>query len=419
MTSDISYQSINPPSRRRGVFSIVAGTLVTSILGASYAYSAYKVYLEKLWGSSFWAAMPFSVFILTFSFSSIIGGRVYDKKGIKTSIFLSIFFVFLGLLLSALLVTFSNPLFIVFTYGVLTGLGNGLGYVPVVAMARKWFPDRAGLVTGVVIFGYGGSAMLFAPLKTWLLGSIGLTNTFTAVAFISLLLGIPAYLLIKDPSPSILSYYSKFSGKRIVLPRQDLDPVNVVKTLDYWFLWVSYVMVSGAGLMLIGHLIPFAKLRGLSSIEAAIAVSIFSAMNALGRPPAGWVSDKIGRYGRPITMTILFTIQSLIFIALAYIGSSLIEIYLLVAIAGFIYGSALALYPAATGDFFGLKHLSMNYALVFTGWGISGLIFPSLGGYIKDVTGGYEVALIVFGVVSLIGSIICSLLVKRLKIYID
>lgn len=108
-------------------------------------------------GSSFWAALPFSVFIAVFALSSIIGGKLYMQKGIKKTAGLSIASVSSGLLLSSLVEYISLPLYLVATYGVLVGLGNGLGYIPVVTLARRWFPDRAGLVTGIIILGYGGA----------------------------------------------------------------------------------------------------------------------------------------------------------------------------------------------------------------------------------------------------------------------
>ncbi|MEM0378557.1 MAG: OFA family MFS transporter [Thermofilaceae archaeon] len=410
--------SPSAPGRRQGWISIAAGTAITSVLGASYAYSVYKSFLEALWGSSFWAALPFSVFIAVFALSSIIGGKLYMQKGIKKTAGLSIASVSSGLLLSSLVEYISLPLYLVATYGVLVGLGNGLGYIPVVTLARRWFPDRAGLVTGIIILGYGGSAVAFAPLKTMILQLHGLSLTFVAVGIISLVVGVLAVAAIRDPSSEVTSYYSRFSKKRAVVPKQDLEPSRVIKTLDFWLLWLSFTLVSGAGLMLIGHMASFARFKGLDVMEAALAVSVFSVMNALGRPPAGWISDLLGRYGRPITMTMFFTIQSLLIIALAYAGSGKLELYLMTAALGFTYGSALALYPVATGDFFGLKHLSTNYSLVFTGWGVSGLIFPSIGGYIHDVTGSYDLALVVFGVISLAGALICAYLGRRLRIYL-
>lgn len=90
-----------------------------------------------------------------------------------------------------------------------------------------------------------------------------------------------------------------------------------------------------------------------------------------------------------------------------------------IATAEFFYGSALALYPALTGDFFGLKYLSMNYLIVFTEWGVSGLIAPSLVGALVDLMNGCETPLLVFSIFSLSDAVICAYLKYRLRIYIE
>ncbi|MCS7099163.1 MAG: OFA family MFS transporter [Sulfolobales archaeon] len=406
-------------SRRYGYVSLAAGAMITAVLGSTYAYSVYVPTLERMWGSAFYASLPFSVLIAMFALTSILGGRLYSMRGIKLVAASSMLTTSVGLLLSSLVELVISPLWLIFTYGVLVGTGNGLGYVPTVALARRWFPDRAGLATGIVILGYGGSAIAFAPVKTVLVGLYGIAVTFLAVGLISLAVGVPAALLIRDPPREVVSYYSKFSKKRAILPKRDTDPREASRTIDFWLLWLSFLLVSGAGLMLIGHLARFALSRGLGRAEAALAISLFSLMNALGRPPAGWISDRLGRFGRPITMTALFAVQALLFSLLALAGEDPLQIYLIVSVAGFVYGSTLALYPAATGDFFGLKYLSENYALIFTGWGISGLIFPALGGYIRDVTGGYEVALLIASAVSLVGALMCVYLKKRLALYLE
>lgn len=251
--------------RRRGWISIMAGTIITSVLGTSYAYSAYKSALEEMWASSFWASLPFSVFIAVFSLSSILGGRQYVKKGIKHTSLLSMLFTSGGLLLSSLIEILTHPLYLVVTYGILTGIGNGLGYVPVVAMARKWFPDRTGLATGIVIFGYGGSAVVFAPLKAMLVNIHGLSTTFLIIGVMSLALGLLGVLLIADPPPGLVEAFLKTSRGRLVTPKEDIPPSRAIRTIDFWLLWSSFLLVSGAGLMLIGHLIPFAASRGLAS----------------------------------------------------------------------------------------------------------------------------------------------------------
>lgn len=353
-------------NRRHGWISLLAGTVITSVLGASYAYSAYRPELEAMWGNSFLASLPFSVFIATFAFTSILGGGAYVKKGIKISSLLSISIVAIGLYLSSFIIYIPSPYYLAFTYGILAGLGNGFGYIPVVTLARKWFPDRAGLATGIVIFGYGGSALVFVPLKTSLIDLYNISTTFVVVGTISLLLGLVACYMIKDPSSELTAYYSsKARSRYIVAPKVDLEPRIVIRTRDFWAIWVSHLLTASPGLMLIGHLMSFMKMCGFDPSTGSLAISLFSVFNVLGRPPVGSISDKIGNYGKSVTMTVSFLTQSVLSLVLAFYNPLLTTLFIMIAASGFFYGSALALYPAITRDFFGLKHLSMNYSLVF------------------------------------------------------
>ncbi|QOR94592.1 OFA family MFS transporter [Thermosphaera chiliense] len=406
-------------NRSGGLKVLAASVAVTSVLGNSYAYSVYVAPLASLWGSTFWASLPFSILIATFAFSSIIGGRLYARKGnIRVPALLSMVLTGGGLLLSSLVEVVSTPLWLATTYGVVVGLGNGMGYVPIVALARKWYPDKAGFATGVVILGYGGSALAFAPLKALLIELMGVGLTFAAVGLISFTIGVPAAMVVRDPPQELVNYFSRFAKKRAVIPKRDYKPGEALKTPDFWLLWASFMLTAGPGLMLIGHMANLAALNNIPS--PPLAVSIFSVMNALGRPPAGWVSDKLGRFGRPLTMTAFFTAQGLVFYALSTPLASIPWLFFfMVAALGFFYGSGLALFPAATGDFFGLKHLSENYSLIFIGWGLSGLLFPSLGSYIVDSTGGYELALIISSILSVAGGLVNLYLKKRLALYLQ
>lgn len=148
---------------------LFAGTIVISVLGASYAYSVYRPELESLRSSPFLASFPFSVFIATLAISSVLGGKFYSLNGIKMAAALSMSMATSGLMFLSLVEYIVEPAYLVVTYGILSGLGNGFGYIPIVALARRWFLNRAGLATGIVIFGYGGSALIFAPLKTALI----------------------------------------------------------------------------------------------------------------------------------------------------------------------------------------------------------------------------------------------------------
>lgn len=127
-----------------------------------------------------------------------------------------------------------------------------------------------------------------------------------------------ARYLIRDPPLELTRYYSSLASSKAVIPKREMEPSSVVRTRDFWLIWVSFLLVSAPWLALIGHLMSFAQARGLDRLQGALAISALSVFNALGRPPASWISDRLGRYDRPITMVTLFSLQALLFLLLTY-----------------------------------------------------------------------------------------------------
>ena len=178
----------------------------------------------------------------------------------------------------------------------------------------------------------------------------------------------------------------------------------MLKTRSFYLLWVSYLLSATAGLMLIGHMANIADVQA-SWKAGFLLVVILSVFNALGRVLGGVLSDKTGRTR---AMLLVFLIQAANMAAFAWFTS----IPLLIAgaaIAGLAYGALFALFPATTADYFGLKNMGVNYGLVFTGWGVAGIIGPILGGIVADSTGTYRISFWVAAAMLLIGAAIIKL----------
>jgi len=166
-------------------------------------------------------------------------------------------------------------------------------------------------------------------------------------------------------------------------------------------LWISFVFMASAGLMVIGHIAAYARELGIEKMAAALAAGVLSVFNAMGRPGSGTLPDKIGRAK---TMFILFLIQGCIMIIFPKFAVTLMTIYIAVAIIGFNFGANFALFPSATADFFGTKNLGVNYGLVFTAYGVGGLLGPIMGARVYDATQSYTIAFTVAGILALIAS---------------
>ena len=285
--------------------------------------------------------------------------------------------------------------------GIIGGTGLGLGYVCPIAAGSKWFPDKKGLISGLAVAGFGAGASIFIKLAgAWggFINSMGVNSTFTVFGIIFLIGVLVGAMLLKNPPKGWVPEGwdpSKVSAKKS-MSTYDFAPMQIIKTRQFYFLWIALTLSSSAGLMVIGTLKDFGYFEGgISMAEAASAIAMLSIFNALGRIIWGWVSDKIGR---KFAINLMIFLQGLMMIGVLFIGDSPMGLTVAACWIGFNFGGNFALFPAATADYFGLKNLGSNYGLVFTAYGVGGILGPILAGKMYDITGSYTSAYITIAI---------------------
>ena len=184
---------------------------------------------------------------------------------------------------------------------------------------------------------------------------------------------------------------------------RDFSPGEMLKTGRFWRLWIALALGTTAGLMVIGHLKPFGIESGLGAEAAAVAVGMLGFANGAGRPIWGFILDRIGMTK---TLFLIYGMQGVLMLFFAKLGYPLIVLILASSFIGFNFGGKLGVFPALTANYFGIKHLGMNYGLMLTAWGVGGIIGPMVGGTVFDMTGEYVWAFIAAGVLCLIGGAI-------------
>ena len=404
-------------SNRTGWLITMTALAINLILGLLYSWSIIKKGLVADWGwTNTEASLPYTVCVATFALMMVFAGRAQDKYGPRKVALLG------GLLLGAGLIASSfaqNPTMMIITFGVIGGMGIGFGYSAVTPCAIKWFDaGKKGLISGIVVSGVGLSPVYIAPLTNMLYKTYGLEQIFLYLGIFSLV-GISLLsLILRNPTPSELpekapSNPSVSTKKSVVktsdtksssektVPIRDFSWQEMVKTRSFYLLWAAYLMSAAAGLMLIGHLASIASVQ--ASWQAGfLLVVILSIFNFLGRIAGGFLSDKMGRTR---ALLIVFLIQAVNMFAFS-LYTTIPTLIAGSALAGLAYGALFALFPAATADFFGIKNLGVNYGLVFTGWGVAGIIGPILGGIVADITGSYNISYIVSAIMLLMGSLL-------------
>ena len=175
--------------------------------------------------------------------------------------------------------------------------------------------------------------------------------------------------------------------------------LEMMRTPQFYLLWLMFACGSGAGLMIIGKLAKIVELQS-GSKAGFILVALLAIGNASGRLVAGVFSDRIGR---TMTMLIVFTVQALLMFTLR-LQSQLGLLIVYSMLIGFNYGACLSLFPSATKDYFGIKNFGLNYGLVFTAWGAGGLVLPILSGRIFDATGSFASAYSIAGFIMIVAA---------------
>ncbi len=382
-------------SATRGWIVTLAGLGINLALGILYSWSVIAKSLTKPVADGGWgwtsgaASVPYAVAVGVFAISMVFAGRAQDRFGPRVVASLGGALCGLGMIVASL-GTPTNAMPIIAGFGVLTGLGIGLGYAAATPAAVKWFPPaRKGLITGIVVGGFGLASVYIAPLTSWLLSTQHVAGTFRllGIAFLVVTVGL-AQLLRNPPADYTLASVPKSGAETSAAVPADYEWNEMVRTRQFVLLWFMYAFSAFAGLMIIGHMAKIAAAQ-LVSVDLGFAlVAILAIGNASGRVVAGVVADKIGGIK---TMLVVFVAQAAMMAALAFSDSAL-QLIPVAAGIGFCYGANLSLFPSTTAGFFGTRNLGVNYGLVFTAWGVGGVFGSLTAGSIVDSTGSYGVA---------------------------
>jgi OFA family oxalate/formate antiporter-like MFS transporter len=398
---------------------VFAGTTINLCLGCLYAWSVWLKYLTDKdymlshgWAaplSAEQAANPASLCMLIFGLMMFPGGRIQDKMGPKVAATISAIFMGLGLIVAGMGKSYASVLW---GFGVGGGIGMGVGYAAPTPAALKWFgPHRRGLIAGLVVSGYGGAAFYVAPLLAWLITSYSLTTSFVALGIAYLIIIFFAGLLLAWPEPGYVvpipeSVKAKMATATTAT-KADWAPSEILKTWQVYALIALFCLNTQAGILIIGHA---AKMVAPFLSSGFIIVAFGGALNAAGRIGTGKYSDILGRSRAYILNAAAAAIC--MFALPAIIGAkSVFLAFVAIGVAYWVYGGGLSLLPSYCGDFYGLKNFGMNYAIVFVGWAL-GAFMPKLGGRIKDITGSYDWAFYLAGIL-LIVAILLALVTKR------
>jgi len=387
----------------------VVGALSMNIaLGTLYAWSVFVAPLEKQFG---WkradTSLVFTVAVIVFALTFVIAGRIQDRFGPFWCSLAGAILVSLGFYLSAYTTTLN---YLIVCFGVIGGLGNGFGYATPIPVMAKWFPDKRGLAVGLAVGGYGAGSAVFGPLaQLKLIPAYGLSATFQILGAIFFVMTVAGAFLLRNPPAGYKPPAPPASSKSSATSNE-FGPAAMLRTRTFYLMWVAYALGCSAGLMVISQLVPFATSAGVAaSALSTMTLVVGAAGNASGRILSGWMSDRLGRIN---VLRVMIAISMVAMPLLYATGNNVGLLYTAVFVVYWCYGTQLSVNGAAASDFWGTANAGINYGLLFTAWGVAGIIGPRIGGRLYDDYHNYQAAFYAAAGLAAL-ALICELLAKR------
>ncbi|MEM3479767.1 MAG: OFA family MFS transporter [Candidatus Bathyarchaeia archaeon] len=386
--------------RRRWV--LLAGAVIVMMFIAIYQYS-WSLFASGLNSNLGWSMTTiqaaFTLYTYAATFVQPLSGYFADKFGPRKIAVLAGLLAALGLSLNYMV---SSPLHL-YTYYALGSIGVGMLYGISTSIAVKWFPDKRGLATGIVTFGFGaGTAIFNVPIQSWI-SNYSVKTAFLYTGILMLIFIMPFTLLYSYPETAQTSERQRLE--------EGGDAANwrwheMLKTGQWWLIYISFSIMAAIALLFGAHIVPMAKASNISANVLSLALVAYPLANGFSRVLGGLISDHVGRQ---ITATLFYTLAGAMMIALSFTASNPIGFASFVVLTMLFAGSVFAFNPALIGDFYGPRYSTTNYGITYTAKSWGGLISGYVTAYFSAaLNNNYAPLTIGLGTGALIAAVLVS-----------
>jgi len=360
----------------------LCASLVAMIMIANLQYS-WTLFVDPLQKSTGWKLsdiqFAFTLFILFQTWVQPLDGWLIDRLGPRG--FITAAGLLCGLGWAGLGYASSLPM--LYVLYCLAGTGAAFVYSGSIGSALKWFKERRGLASGIMAAGFGGGTALFIPFIQSTIRDSGYQSAFIVTGILQgIVIAVTAQFLRHPPaSPATAKAETKTTA---IVEKKQFTTIEVLRTTQFYVMYVAFVLMATGGLLVTANAGPMAKSWGFS---ITLAATLSPVANGAARVFWGWVSDRLGR---ETTMIFTFVLQALCLAAVATLGqiSSAWFVATLVAVY-FTWGQIYSLFPSTSGDYFGARHATSNYAVLYTAKGVASIIGGWVGAIIFERTGSW------------------------------
>jgi OFA family oxalate/formate antiporter-like MFS transporter len=376
---------------------------VAMIMIANLQY-AWTLFVQPLQGATGWKLsdiqFAFTLFILCQTWVQPLDGWLIDRLGPRG--FISMAGILCGLGWAGMGYATSLPM--LYVLYCLAGTGAAFVYSGSIGSALKWFKDRRGLASGIMAAGFGGGTALFIPFISSMLESSGHRATFVATGVLQGLVILIVAQFLRHPAAEAASTKPAAGPVTQQLGKRQFTTLEVLRTPQFYALYVAFVLMSTGGLLVTANAGPIARSWGLSAAALTLAATLSPLANGASRIFWGWASDRLGREN---TMIVAFTLQAFFLYLAVTIGqqSAALFAFTLVMVY-FTWGEIYSLFPATSGDYFGTRHATSNYAVLYTakgtasimgGW-VAAMLYEQSGSWAVGFYGSAVMALVAAGI---------------------
>ncbi|OLS01897.1 L-lactate MFS transporter [Tissierella creatinophila] len=379
-------------------YIVLIGALLAQItIAGLYAWSIFGTALQTERGWSGDATFfPYALAQFIFAFSTLLSGRIVDKRGPRIALIIGGVLYGGGLILSSF-VTSAAMLYL--TYGVIAGAGVGFVYVCPLSTLIKWFPNNKGTITGLSVAIFGGGSIIFKEVISGFLETTDVSGAFLKLGIISMILILTGAIFTNNPE----SYEKKSLEKGV----DDYTTSEMMKTSKFKITWVMYWLAVIPGLLVLGAAKDIGmEVAGLEASVAAGLITVLAVSNAGSRLVSGTLSDKFGTL-KVLKIIFVITIASLL--GLSLLTENTLMFYLSIGGVAVGYGGFLSLFPVFTNQEFGSFRYGSNYGVIYQAYGLAALT----GILIKRIAGTYSTTFIISAIAATIGLGLASMLKER------
>jgi MFS family permease len=380
-------------------------------IGQVYSMSVFNLPMTRLLGITKSApgdwkltslAAIFSVAIVCLGLTAAVLGKWLERVGPRKAMFTSACCFSAGFLIAALGIQLHAFPLVIFGYGVVGGIGLGIGYTSPVATLIRWFPDRPGMASGFAIMGFGGGAMIGSPLALALMRhfasptSVGVAQAFVVMGLLYFCVMMFGAATVRVPAPgwAPVGYRPSGASSNKMVTAGQVKADEAIKTPQFWLVWASLLLNTTAGIGVLEMASPMIQEFFPGAITAAAAagfVGVLSIFNMGGRFFWSSLSDKIGRKA---TFATFFVIGALLYAAVPSVGA-MQNVVLFVAVFCVLlsmYGGGFATAPAYMRDLFGALEVGAVYGRLLTAWSVAGIVGPLLMNSMRQLQLGRGIA---------------------------